>query len=142
MGLILFLYTSLTFAAPSAAGVMQAGQTWANAVDARNAQQITALYDSHAYLYATFQNMLDNKKDIYKYFVKLAANQDLKVNFNKEHIRLYGDTAINSGLYTFSYVDHGKQVVVPARYTFVYTYTPAGWLIVDHHSSVLPQQNR
>lgn len=141
IALIIFLYTSISFAMTSQKqSVMQAGNAWAAAINARNAQQITALYDPHAYLYATFQNLLDNQQAIYKYFKKLVAHQNLKVKFIKEHIRLYGETAINSGLYDFSYDENGKHVDVPARYTFVYAETPKGWMIVDHHSSVLPER--
>lgn len=141
ISVVLFLYTSLSFAAESQLqSVNQATQAWVNAIDARNAQQITALYDPQAILYATFKNMIDDQQGIYNYFKKLTANQNLKVKMNKENIRLYGETAINSGIYTFSYDENGKHIIVPARYTFVYTDAPKGWIIVDHHSSVLPEK--
>lgn len=139
-GCILFLYASFAFAQPSADSVMQATQQWAKAINARDAQQITSLYDPQAYLYATFQNMLDTQQEIYDYFKKLTAHENLQVNFKRENVRVYGDTAINSGRYTFTYTEDGKKVRIPARYTFVYTYTSKGWLIVDHHSSILPRE--
>lgn len=143
ISLILFLYTSLSFAAVSQEqAVMQAGQLWANAINTHNVQKITSLYDGHAFLYATFQNMINDQQGMNAYFNKLMTHQNLKVNFINEHIRLYGDTAINSGLYDFSYDENGKHIDVPARYTFVYTLTPNGWMIVDHHSSVLPEQKK
>lgn len=141
IALILFLYTSLSFASTSQEqSVMQAGQLWANAVNSHNVQKITALYDRNAFLYATFQNMINDQQSMYNYFTKLASHRNLKVHFVEEHVRLYGDTAINSGLYDFSYDENGKHIDVPARYTLVYTLTPKGWMIVDHHSSVLPEQ--
>ena len=138
--LILFFYTSLSFAVTSQEqAVMQASQTWANAIDSHNVQQITSLYDPQAYLYATFQDMIDNQQGIYNYFKKLVTHPNLKVDFIKEHVRLYGETAINSGLYDFSYDENGKHINIPARYTFVYAQSPNGWIIVEHHSSVLPE---
>ena len=139
--LVLFLYSSLSFALSSQEqSVMQAGEAWANAINSHNVQQITALYDPHAFLYATFQNLISDQQGMNKYFKKLVSHQNLKVKFIKEHIRLYGETAINSGLYDFSYDENSKPIDVLARYTFVYTLTPKGWLIVDHHSSILPDQ--
>jgi len=52
---------------------------------------------------------------------------------------VYGDMAINTGSYTFSQVDDGKEVLRPARFSFVYRKTGGKWLIVDHHSSAVPE---
>jgi hypothetical protein len=56
-----------------------------------------------------------------------------------EKIDLFGDAAVASGLYTFSYRMNGQLVELPARYTFVYRKTPHGWAIVHHHSSAPPE---
>ena len=58
--------------------------------------------------------------------------------FGDQLIRVYGDMAINSGYYTFSYVKDGETKTIPARYSFVYVKGTTGWLIVDHHSSAMP----
>lgn len=142
LALLLTLCTQLTFGEnqPQTQQVYQAGQQWAKALQSRNPENITALYAKDAILYATFTNMLDNKSEILNYFKGLTKKSNLKVTFNKQNVRLFGYTAINSGIYTFSYSDNGKTINVPARYTFVYTSTPNGLLIVDHHSSLLPLQ--
>lgn len=61
-----------------------------------------------------------------------------KVNFGDQHIRVYGDIAINTGYYTFSYMKEGEAKTLPARYSFVYRKNNGKWLIVDHHSSAMP----
>lgn len=61
-----------------------------------------------------------------------------KVSFVNQLIRVYGETAINTGYYTFSYVKDGEAKTIPARYCFVYVKGDKGWLIVDHHSSAAP----
>jgi len=61
-----------------------------------------------------------------------------RVSFGDQLIRVYGDTAINTGYYTFSYVKDGETKTIPARYSFVYVKSDRGWLIVDHHSSAMP----
>jgi hypothetical protein len=53
-------------------------------------------------------------------------------------IRVYGDTAVNTGYYTFSYVKDGETKSLPARYSFTYVKNGPQWLIVDHHSSAMP----
>lgn len=143
-GLFLALCFQISFAGnstPEQKQVLQAGQQWANAVASRNPATIAALYSKNAFLYATFSKMFDNESEILAYFKNITKNPDLKVTFDRQNVRVYGNTAINSGLYTFSFTDNGKAVTVPARYTFVYTSTPKGWLIVDHHSSVLPLED-
>ena len=77
-----------------------------------------------------------------------AEIEDYFANFLKQHpfgtitesnIRVYGDIAINSGLYTFELDDDkGGRVEVDARFTFVYKKEGDDWLILEHHSSVLP----
>jgi hypothetical protein len=47
--------------------------------------------------------------------------------------------AINTGLYTFTLTQNGVQQQVHARYTFVYQRTSGEWLIVNHHSSLVPE---
>ena len=54
------------------------------------------------------------------------------------NIRVYGDTAINTGYYTFSFLKDGESKSLPARYSFVYVKRNGDWKIVDHHSSKVP----
>jgi hypothetical protein len=45
---------------------------------------------------------------------------------------------VNSGLYTFSLAENGGHADVAARFTFVYREYEDKWLIIEHHSSILP----
>jgi hypothetical protein len=60
------------------------------------------------------------------------------VSFGDQRIRVYGNTAINTGYYTVSFVKDGEAKSIPARYSFVYVKRGKDWLIVDHHSSAMP----
>jgi hypothetical protein len=51
---------------------------------------------------------------------------------------VYGNTAVNSGYYTFSYTKDGETKSIPARYSFTYVKDGNDWKIVDHHSSAVP----
>ena len=138
LGLALLFSITTSFAAPTQEQIMQLTKTWEDTLATRNAQKIADLYDKNAILYATFENMVDTPEGILQYFQKLVKHKDLKVVFNNQNVRIFGETAIDSGLYTFSYDDDGEKESVPARYTLVYAHTGKGWVIVEHHSSKLP----
>jgi hypothetical protein len=74
-----------------------------------------------------------------EYFVGVGkAVPGLTIDFGDQLIRVYGNTAVNSGYYTFSWVKDGETKRLPARYSFTYVKDGDRWLIVDHHSSALP----
>lgn len=78
-----------------------------------------------------------------EYFVTaFKALPGLKVSFGQQLIRVYGDTAVNTGYYTFSYVRDGETKTLPARYSFTFVKDGGRWMIVDHHSSAVPAPPR
>ncbi len=131
--------TDIKFFQDERAAIQRMSSSWAYFLNHNEPRKAAALYENHISLYATFKNKIDNYNDLVTYFIRLTKKDKFKVEFNEENIRVYGATAVNSGLYTFSFREKGKLTVIPARFTFVYTLTPSGWRIVDHHSSVLPQ---
>ena len=66
-----------------------------------------------------------------------AALPGHKVTFGNQLIRVYDNTAINTGYYTFSFTNDGQAKTLPARYSFTYVKQEGKWLIVDHHSSAI-----
>jgi uncharacterized protein (TIGR02246 family) len=102
--------------------------------------EVVALYAEDAVLWGTISTeRRDTPAAITDYFVN-ALNKlpELSVTFDDPHIRVYGDTAINTGSYTFSYEKDGKTATLPARYSFTYVKRDGDWMIVDHHSSAMP----
>ena len=114
---------------------------WTEALaNGHDERPVTALYDKDATLLATFDpKPLETPGEIAAYFHKLLQNPELTATVQSEKIDLFGDAAVASGLYTFSYRKDGQLLELPARYTFVYRKTPHGWAIVRHHSSALPE---
>jgi hypothetical protein len=47
-------------------------------------------------------------------------------------------TAVDAGLYTFTFAKTGA--VVKARYTYTYRWDGSQWLITSHHSSAMPEK--
>jgi uncharacterized protein (TIGR02246 family) len=105
-----------------------------------NPDSILALYRPDAVLWGTFSPTIrQGPAALREYFAAaFRALPGHRVTFGEQLIRTYGDAAVNSGYYTFSYVEDGEPRTFPARYTFVYLKGDRGWLIVDHHSSALP----
>jgi uncharacterized protein (TIGR02246 family) len=105
-----------------------------------NPDVILALYAPDAVLWGTLSPTIrQGPAALREYFVAaFKALPGHKVTFGEQLIRVYGNTAINSGYYTFSYVKDGETKMIPARYTFVYVKGDKGWIIADHHSSAVP----
>lgn len=105
-----------------------------------NPDVIVALYDKEAVLWGTLSPKVRNTPELIReYFV--AAYKALpghKVSFGEQLIRVYGNTAINTGYYTVSSVKDGETKLIPARYSFTYVKRGKKWMIVDHHSSTVP----
>ena len=50
------------------------------------------------------------------------------------------DSAVDAGVYTFTLTNpDGSTRKVQARYTFVYEKRDGQWLIINHHSSAMPE---
>ena len=120
--------------------IASAAANWAAIFVDDNPDSILALYDDGAVLWGTLSpTLLVGKPAVRGYFERaFKALPGHKVAFGEQVIRIYGDVAINSGYYTFSYVKDGEARSIPARYSFVYRKSGAQWMIVDHHSSAMP----
>ncbi len=120
--------------------VAAASAKWAETFIDDSPDAILALYDKEAVLWGTLSpTRRDDPAAIRDYFVKaFAALPGHKVTFGDQLIRVYGDTAINTGYYTFSFMRDGEPKTLSARYSFVYVKRNGDWKIVDHHSSAAP----
>jgi uncharacterized protein (TIGR02246 family) len=113
---------------------------WASMFQSDNPDDVLALYASDAVLWGTLSPVVRRGRAAVRDYM-VAAFKVLpghRVSFGDQLIRVYGDVAINTGSYTFTYIEDGKTGSLPARYSFVYVNTKGTWLIVDHHSSAIP----
>jgi hypothetical protein len=72
---------------------------------------------------------------ISEYYKAAAQRPTQRVALGERSIRMYGDTAIDSGTYNFFEMRDGNATLTPARYTLVYRQRGGKWLIVDHQSA-------
>ena len=111
-------------------------EEWNTALQTGEPKNVTALYESNAILLPTISNQVrHNHEEIEDYFIHFLAKGPKGV-INESNIRTFGSIAINSGIYTFTFSDGNS---VQARFTYVYRWNGQRWLIVEHHSSALPE---
>lgn len=74
------------------------------------------------------------KEDYFHHFLenRPSGKIDLRV------IELGCNTAVDAGLYTFTFAKTGE--VVSGRYSFTYRWNGEQWLITSHHSSAMPER--
>jgi uncharacterized protein (TIGR02246 family) len=137
--LLIVAAPSLTLGGPRE-DVAAATQAWIDAMSSHDVERVVALYDSGAVLWGTRSPTLrDTPAAVRDYFnILKTVPPSYKVILGEERVRVYGAIAINTGTYTFSEARDGKEVIRPARFSFVYWNRDGRWLIVDHHSSAVP----
>jgi hypothetical protein len=101
-------------------------------------------YSSDAVFWGTLSpTVRADRAALRDYFVTgFKVLSGLKVAFGDQLIRVYGNAAVNTGYYTFSYVKDRETKSLPARYSFTYVKSGEYWLIVDHHSLIMPSPPR
>src|SRR5258706_2899648 len=120
--------------------VSAATQAWRTAYDSRDPQKITDQYAKDAVFWGTSSKVVRATPEaIMEYFADAKKRPDARVEIIEQHIQVYGDVAINTGLYNFSDVRDGKRVPNPARFRMVFQRRGDRSVMAPHHSSRLPQ---
>jgi uncharacterized protein (TIGR02246 family) len=124
--------------------VAAAAVKWATVFAENNPDTILVLYAKDGVLWGTLSPSVRSDPSALKaYFVgAFQALPKATVKFGDQLIRVYGNTAVNTGYYTFSYTKDGETKSIPARYSFTYVKDGNEWKIVDHHSSAMPAPPR
>jgi len=111
-------------------------EDWNSALQTGDPKQVAALYETNAILLPTISNKVrHNHEELEDYFVNFLAKGPVG-KIDESNVRTFGDVAINSGVYTFTFKDGAS---VQARFTYVYRWNGQKWLIVEHHSSQMPE---
>ncbi|WP_355607613.1 SgcJ/EcaC family oxidoreductase [Xanthomonas cannabis] len=115
--------------------------TWNAALATGNPDKVADLYAPDGVLLPTVSNEVRaSREQIEKYFeMFLAKKPKGVVNYRTVRV-LDDDSAVDAGVYTFTLTDKdGQKSDVQARYTFVYEKRDGKWLIINHHSSAMPE---
>lgn len=111
---------------------------WNSTLKYGNAAQVARNYAGGGVLLPTVSNRPRvSREGIEDYFVHFQSKQPTGT-INSRTIRIGCNMAVDMGVYTFDYAGGGSTT---GRYTYVYEYDKARdkWLILNHHSSALPQ---
>ncbi|MEH2506156.1 uncharacterized protein (TIGR02246 family) [Bradyrhizobium sp. AZCC 1578] len=141
--MVVLSFGSSALAEPKAE-VAAATSGWGQALGEGDPEKVLPLYSDDAVLWGTLSpTVRSDRAALRDYFVgAFKVLPSLKVTFGDQLIRVYGNAAVNTGYYTFSYVKDGETKTLPARYSFTYVKNGQRWLIVDHHSSAMPSTSR
>jgi uncharacterized protein (TIGR02246 family) len=141
---IMFLSFNSNALVEPKADVAAATLAWGQALGQDDPEKVLPFYSNDAVLWGTLSPTLrSDPAALRDYFVTaFKVLPGLKVIFGDQLIRVYGNAAVNTGYYTFSYVKDGETKSLPARYSFTYVKNGERWLIVDHHSSAMPSTPR
>ena len=111
---------------------------WNDAIQTTNPKEVVALYDKSAILLPTLSNKIRrNHEEIESYFVDFLKKKPV-ATINESHVQDCHDVVIHSGIYTF---DLEGSIQAKARFSYVYQLKNNTWLIIGHHSSLLPESN-
>ena len=135
----LFVTASVASAGPKE-DVATATMAWAETLGQNDPDKVVRLYATDGVLWGTLSpTVRADRAALRDYFVTaFKILPGLKVTFGEQLIRVYGNTAVNTGYYTFSYINDGETKTLPARDSFTFVKEGENWMIVDHHSSAMP----
>jgi hypothetical protein len=103
--------------------------------------RVLDLYHQNAIVLPTFSpTICTNHDQLYNYFKNLIILPTLSITTHDFLSAECNNLIINSGIYTFQYLSQNRPVIIPARFSFVYKNYDGKWLIINHHSSMLPVQ--
>jgi len=111
---------------------------WNASLQTGDPHKVVANYAEHSILLPTVSNKprltAAEKDDYFEHF--LANKPSGKIDMRE--IELGCNSAVDAGLYTFTFAKTGD--VVHARYTYTYQWDGKQWLITSHHSSAMPEK--
>ncbi|NKE60093.1 SgcJ/EcaC family oxidoreductase [Lentzea sp. PSKA42] len=114
---------------------------WNAALATGDAQKVADRYAPNAVLLPTVSNQVrSTRAEIVDYFEHFLQGKPSGTILDSHIAVLDADDAIDAGTYRFALTKDGKPSTVDARYTFVYEKIDGKWLIVNHHSSAMPEK--
>ncbi|MFI6429988.1 SgcJ/EcaC family oxidoreductase [Rhodococcus oryzae] len=125
---------------PSPEQVAELFDTWNETLATGDPEAVADLYAPDAVLLPTVSNAVrTDRAGIVDYFTGFLPTKPSAVIEQSIVNVLDADNAIDTGVYRFTMNKPEGTEIVDARYTFVYEKRDGEWLIVNHHSSEMPE---
>jgi uncharacterized protein (TIGR02246 family) len=113
-------------------------ERWNRSLLTGDRHEVVANYAEISVLLPTVSNVprltAVQKEDYFEHFLENKPTGRI----DSRTIVMGCNTAVDAGLYTFTFVKTGA--VVKARYTYTYRWDGTQWLITSHHSSAMPEK--
>ena len=111
---------------------------WNKALVSGDPDEVVRLYATNAILIPTLSNKpRTSHAEIRDYFAQTFMPRGPSGTIVKAYVRVFADIAICSGIFAFTFSDRSAAQV---RKSFVHRWNGEEWLIVEHHSSLMPEQ--
>jgi uncharacterized protein (TIGR02246 family) len=124
------------FKLPSSAALIQ---PWSEALSRRDLESLAALYAPEAILLPTLSREIRRTPaEIAEYFRAFLENGP-ECRVLDSSVQRTGGVILHAGIYRFTMTAQAGRPEVDVRFTFVYQEKGAGWEIILHHSSFLPE---
>jgi uncharacterized protein (TIGR02246 family) len=111
---------------------------WNRSLQTGDPHKVVANYAERSILLPTVSNKprltVAEKEDYFHHFLEDGPSGKIDLR----SIELGCNSAVDAGLYTFTFAKTGA--VVSARYTYTYRWDGSQWLITSHHSSAMPEK--
>lgn len=113
---------------------------WNQSLQTGDPHKVVANYAEKSVLLPTVSNTPRltpaEKEDYFHHFLENKPFGKI----DSRTIEIDCNTAVDTGLYTFTFAKTGEAV--NARYTFTYRWDGRQWLITSHHSSGMPENKK
>ncbi|TDB69751.1 SgcJ/EcaC family oxidoreductase [Micromonospora sp. KC723] len=113
---------------------------WNAALATGDPEVVADRYANDAVLLPTVSNQVRTNRaqfvDYFGHFLEKKPQGEIKQSYISILDR---NTAVDTGVYVFTLAATGQQV--EARYTYVYELRDGKWMIVNHHSSAMPESS-
>ena len=111
---------------------------WNQSLQTGDSHKVVANYAERSILLPTVSNKPRltpaEKEDYFNHFLENQPSGKIDLRF----IELGCNSAVDAGLYTFTFAKTGASV--SGRYSYTYRWNGSQWQITSHHSSVMPEK--
>jgi uncharacterized protein (TIGR02246 family) len=111
---------------------------WNQSLQTGDPHKVVANYAERSILLPTVSNKPRltpaEREDYFHHFLEDRPSGEIDLRF----VEIGCNTAVDAGLYTFTFAKTGA--VVSGRYSYTYHWDGSKWLITSHHSSAMPEK--
>jgi hypothetical protein len=111
---------------------------WNQSLQTGDPKKVVANYAQRSILLPTVSNKPRltpaEKEDYFQHFLEDRPSGKIDLRF----VEIGCNTALDAGLYTFTFARTGAAV--SGRYSYTYHWDGSKWLITSHHSSAMPEK--